>query len=73
MKVKKMRNLNRFVSLGLSQLMEIEPSSTRIVREVLPGTVGSSLSETDLLLARNEITSGLNGRLYSYLHSHRFY
>ena len=56
-----MRNLNRYVSLGLSQVIEIEPNFTSIVCEILAGTVGSSTFETDLLLSRNEIASGFNG------------
>lgn len=61
------------MSLGLSEVMEIEPYFTKIVCEILAETAGSYPLETDLLLASSENTSGLNGRFYSHLHAHRFY
>lgn len=68
-----MGNLKRLVSLGLSHIREFETYFICMVCDILVKTAGSYPLETDLLLARSENASSLNGRFYSHLHAHRFY
>lgn len=68
-----MGNLNRLESLGLSHIMEFETYFICMVCDILVKTAGSYPLETDLLLAKSENASSLNGILYSHLHAHRFY